>query len=96
VCEKRIVRLTSKLGYSFQGTQPEDVTDFKSDGCFRSSVDAGEWICWDFGGRHISVTHYTIQSYVNLSHWDIRDQVVKSWVVEGSLDGLNWTGLDGD
>jgi hypothetical protein len=43
----------------------------------------GQWICWDFHDLRIRPTHYTLFSYG-----------LRSWLVEGSVDGVNWTELD--
>jgi hypothetical protein len=43
----------------------------------------GPWICWDFREMRICPTHYAI-----------RADYLKSWVVEGSLDGSSWTEID--
>jgi hypothetical protein len=42
-----------------------------------------QWGCWDFGHRRVDPTHYTIKG--QRSRW---------WVVEGSQDGRSWTELD--
>jgi hypothetical protein len=43
----------------------------------------GQWVCWDFRKMWIYPTHYTINSY-NL----------RSWILEGSVDGRTWTEID--
>jgi hypothetical protein len=50
---------------------------------FQSKDEPGQWICWDFHKMRVRPTHYTIRSYL-----------LKSWVVESSLDGVNWTEID--
>jgi hypothetical protein len=53
------------------------------DNLFRSKDAPGQWISWDFGEMRIRPTHYTIRAFD-----------LQSWVVEGSLDGTNWTEVD--
>jgi hypothetical protein len=84
VHEKGIVTITSK---SFLGDDPlhlaKNAADFTYDWGFCSKDEPGQWICWDFGEMGIRPTHYTMKSYS-----------LKSWIVEGSIDGSNWTEID--
>jgi hypothetical protein len=48
-----------------------------------SKNEPGQWICWDFHELRFRPTHYTIKSYL-----------LKSWVVESSLDGEACTEID--
>jgi hypothetical protein len=48
-----------------------------------SAVSPGELFCWDFDKMRVAPTHYTMTAYG-----------LKSWVVEGSLDGANWIEMD--
>jgi hypothetical protein len=88
VQEKGIVTITAK---SVDDDDADDgaedyalrnVADLKSDSCFCSKNEPYQWICWDFHKMRICPTHYTMTSVM-----------MKSWVVEGSLDGANWTGI---
>jgi hypothetical protein len=62
---------------------PKNVADLTSDSNFCSKNEPGQWVCWDFGEMRVRPTHYTIKT--------LR---LKSWVVEGSLDGRSWTEID--
>jgi hypothetical protein len=46
---------------------------------FMSRNAPGQWVCWDFVELRIRPTHYTI--------WASR---LRSWVLEGSVDGEIW------
>jgi hypothetical protein len=84
VQEKGIVTTTSKSVYSDKPSDaPKNVADLTSDSYFLSKNEPGQWVCWDFRERRVRPTHYTIRG------WDL-----KSWVVEGSLDGRSWTEID--
>jgi hypothetical protein len=50
---------------------------------FHSTNGPGQWICWDFREMRVIPTHYTIRCYM-----------LKSWVLESSLDFANWTEID--
>jgi hypothetical protein len=40
----------------------------------------GPWVYWDFGEMRVHPTHYAIDAFR-----------IKSWVLEGSVDGDSWT-----
>jgi hypothetical protein len=85
VHEKGIVTIVSK------SIDPDyyplkSVADLTSDSWFVSKDEPDQWVYWDFCKMRVRPTHYTI---VALSAW-----MLKSWVVEGSLDGKRWTEID--
>jgi hypothetical protein len=81
VQEKGIVTITSKsVADDNPKYAPKNVADLTSDSSFASKDEPGQWVCWDFREMRVRPTHYTIRTY-----W------LKSWVVEGSLDGSSWT-----
>jgi hypothetical protein len=84
VHEKGVVSITSKSVVNDDAGQgPMNTADLTAHSHFFSAFQPGQWICWDFGDLRISPTHYTIKG-VDL----------KTWVLEGSLDGANWTEID--
>jgi hypothetical protein len=60
-----------------------NVADLTSCLFFNSNDDPGKWICWDFHELRVHLSHYTINA-----------PSLKSWVIESSLDGENWTEID--
>jgi hypothetical protein len=50
----------------------------------------GSWLCYDFNGRRIIPTHYTIRSFRPGAGSAHR----KSWLLEVSTDGNIWTEVD--
>jgi hypothetical protein len=80
VHEKGIVTITSQSAYP---DALKHVADLTSRTGFDSTNEPGQWVCWDFREMRVRPIHYTI-----------RAAVLKSWVVEGSLDGESWTELD--
>jgi hypothetical protein len=79
--DKGIVTVTSKsVGPSYR---VQDVLDLVPVSRFESMNEPGQWICWDFHQRRVRPTHYAL-----------RTVYLKSWVVEGSLDGRSWTEID--
>jgi hypothetical protein len=64
---------------------PNNVIDLspRSDSHFESKATPGQWILWDFRDRRVCPTRYTIRTHF-----------LKSWVVEGSVDGSSWVEID--
>jgi hypothetical protein len=65
---------------------PDQALDFGKMTSFNSMNKPNQWIIWDFKDLQICPTGYTIQS----GFWNFP----KSWVVEGSKDGVNYVELD--
>jgi hypothetical protein len=86
VHDKGIVTITSKSVY---WDDPEwavrNIGDLIDHRAFWSKDEPGQWICWDFHEMRVRSTHYTIKS---------GDPPLRSWVIESSLDGENWTEID--
>jgi hypothetical protein len=80
VHDKGIVTITSK---SIVLGALQNAADLTSDSNFLSKNEPGQWVCWDFREMRLRLTHYTLGSYL-----------LKSWVVESSLDGEAWTEID--
>jgi archaellum component FlaC len=87
VHEKGIVTVTAK---SVVNNDPRCAADFVThltgfycDQAFPSANAPRQWVCLDFHEIRVRPTHYTITGYS-----------LKSWVVEGSLDGECWTEMD--
>jgi hypothetical protein len=84
VHDKVIVTITSR---SVSPCDPDNslrnVAEFNDRARFFSENGVFQWVCWDFHEIRVWPTHYTIRGYY-----------LKSWVLEGSLDGENWTEID--
>jgi hypothetical protein len=84
VQDKGIVIITSQSGYSGEpGVALRNLADLTSDSYFNSRNEPGQWVCWDFRQRRVRLTHYTV-----------RCEYLRSWVLESSLDGMIWTQID--
>jgi hypothetical protein len=76
-----VVTITSKsVLFDDEKHGVQVVGDLTSDLRFWSKDEESQWICWDFHERRVRPTHYGIST-----RW------LKSWVVESSVDGTNWT-----
>jgi hypothetical protein len=61
----------------------ENIVDLTSKSKFVSEDKPGEWICLEFNNRWVYPTHYTLRS-----------MGLKSWVIEGSMNGEDWREMD--
>jgi hypothetical protein len=82
VCSLDLVTLTSK-SENRSAFNPANLASLHPRGRFWSSNEPGQWVCWDFHHMRVCPTHYGIRC------WRL-----KSWVLEGSLDGENWREMD--
>jgi hypothetical protein len=84
VQEKGIVTITSKsVAEDDLQHALKNVADLTSGCAFWSTNEPAQWICWDFREMRVRLTHYAIKTLF-----------LKSWVVEGSLDGSGWKEID--
>jgi hypothetical protein len=81
--DKGIVLLTSK---SHLSCNVKNLVDLASHSDFTSSDEPSQWVRWEFPAKLVRPTHYTIQSAGCYQ--------LKSWLIEGSMDGESWTELD--
>jgi hypothetical protein len=88
VHDKGVVTITSKSIAYDKDTEyaPRNVANFAEKSEFWSKNSSEQWIRWDFQKKSILPTHYSVGSGLG---WALR-----SWVIEGSMDGTNWTELD--
>jgi uncharacterized coiled-coil protein SlyX len=83
VQEKGIVTITAKSVSDDPTYALKNVADLASDSEFWSKDGVNQWTCWDFRQLRVKLTHYTLRT-ANL----------KSWILEGSVDGRRWTKID--
>jgi hypothetical protein len=84
VHDKRIVTVISRSVWKNSPTYgPRQAADLASGGFFDSKDAPRQWLCWDFHEMLVRPTNYTLTT-----------QLVKSWIVEGSLDGKSWETID--
>jgi hypothetical protein len=78
-----IVAITSKFVDDDPMFAVSNVADLTSSSGYFSRNEPDQWICWDFHKMRVRPTHYTLKACE-----------LKSWVVEGSVDGKRWTEID--
>ena len=92
VHEEKAVEVTasSVLSDVFLGKSkfaPKHAVELGSDSEFCTKDKQGSWICYDFKGRRVTPTSYTIRSHDSRSR-------PRSWVLEVSNDGRSWELVD--
>jgi hypothetical protein len=65
----------------------KNAVDLTTAAYFQSPNQPNQWFCYNFKDRRIRLTKYSIAAHT--SNWFLR-----SWVVEGSVDGNAWVSLD--
>jgi hypothetical protein len=89
VHDKGIVTITAKSVWADDKDSRwtlRNLADVTYDSWFSSKNEPNQWVCWDFKERCIRPTHYTVATY--------RLYNLKSWVIDGSLTGVDWTEID--
>ena len=92
VHDKGIVEVTGENVYSSDPSYAyENVADLEVNSYFFSNTSGNASVCYNFKNMKIIPTGYAIRSFysggVNDNNW-------KSWVIEVSNDGSNWTQID--
>jgi hypothetical protein len=83
VHEKGIVIMTAKSISGDPVDALKNLADLREIWRFYSKNEPGQWVCCDFRQRRVCLAHSTICA-----------EDLKSWALEGSLDGENWTEID--
>jgi hypothetical protein len=90
VVDKGVVSVTASTVGSPKLYPLRGLTDFHCGLRFFCTLNtANSWVCYDFGSGRIRPTHYAIRSDLELDDWHLR-----SWKLEGSIDGDSWVLLD--
>jgi hypothetical protein len=88
VDEKGVVWVTSKGNETRSSIRPRNAVDLGRESHFFSSNGSNQWICYDFVGRRVRLTYYSIHSSAQTG------DLLKSWEAQGSVNGQEWTALD--
>jgi hypothetical protein len=63
-----------------------NVADLQTTTYFHSLDAPDQWLCFDFKNRQVRPTHYSIHAH-SANHY------LRSWTLEGSVDGSSWISL---
>jgi hypothetical protein len=69
----------------------KNVIDFHNDMYCCTTGEQNQWICFNFKRKKVFATHYSIQTRNNCG---VNSHNSKSWVIEVSDDGSQWTVVD--
>jgi hypothetical protein len=89
VHEKGVVNITSKTTQDVNSLK--EIVNLQANTYFWSRDGPGQWICLDFRAKRVQITQYAIRSspqHRRGSHH------LRSWVLEVSQNGTNWTLID--
>jgi hypothetical protein len=70
---------------------PMNITWLRGDPFFHYRNDRNQWVQYKFRKWRVTLTHYTIRSYFTSQRGQYN---LRSWVIEGSIDGEAWTEID--
>jgi hypothetical protein len=87
VHDRGVVTISSKTVVSSDASYAaKNAVDLTATNYFHSHDGADQWICYNFNNRLVRPTHYSIHPHSSY--------FLRSWVVEGSIDNVNWIELD--
>lgn len=89
VSENGTVNITSTGNDGFSYSEKNIVDLHNSQNYYQSNEVSNAWLKYDFIGRKINLTHYSIR---NRHDYDANH--VRNWVIEGSNNNNEWTILD--
>ena len=87
ILQNGTINITSNNESSYT---PYNMVDFQSDDYFRHENNEMSTILFDFKDKSIQMTHYSIHT----GTYDTNRGHLKSWVIEGSVDGNQWDEID--
>jgi hypothetical protein len=89
--EKGIVTIASSSVYRDEPRySAKNLAAMSSRLIFSSKNEPNQWVRWDFHDIRVVLTRYSIQTHASLRN----GAHLKSWVIDGSIDGLRWTEFD--
>jgi hypothetical protein len=83
VHDKGLITFASRSAFQGDSRALNRVANLTSDEAFVSKNETDQWVSWDFGKVCVYPTHYTI-----------RAAGLRSWAIEGSMDGKRWKLID--
>jgi hypothetical protein len=92
VHEKGIVTVTGHDCHSDNSSYAaSNAADLMVSSYFYSKNEPNQSLTYDFGDRRVNLSHYSLRSQYNAGE---NGYYLQSWVIEGSVDGANWTEVD--
>jgi hypothetical protein len=88
--DKGVICATGTVYNDDARNRARNATDIQTDSYFISQNAENQILCYDFKNMRVAVTHYFLRSHGN----QVNDNHLRSWVIEVSEDGSNWTEID--
>jgi hypothetical protein len=89
VVDHGIISITASSAGSAQSYPLRNIADFASQNFYYTANQPNSWVCYDFKTMRIKLSHYSLRSQST----DDKN-FLRSWVLEGSLEGQSWIELD--
>jgi hypothetical protein len=89
VVDRDVISITASSVASAQTYRLHLLVDFQSQTGFATKDLPNSWICYDFKSLRINLTDYSIQA-----RRDYNGNHLRSWTLEGSIDGQSWIEFD--
>jgi hypothetical protein len=90
VADRGIVSITADRPYSdSSGHAAKNIADLEADSYLYFATAENMWVCYDFKAMKVVLTDYSIRS-----RWNGASNNLKSWVIEVSNTGADWTEAD--
>jgi hypothetical protein len=85
VHDRGIVNVSGSTIY--RSCAAKNAVDLLSTSFFHSQNEPNQWLCYDFKDRKVRPTHYSVHAHSG-------NYYLRSWILEGSIDGSSWAELD--
>ena len=92
VHDKGVVTVTASSYHEGRDIWRPAAVDLLGDSVFHTADGPGQYCCYDFNARRVSLKSYTIRSYCPPFNWPGHHPL--SWVVEVSNDSKDWKIVD--
>lgn len=94
ICDNGTISITSSSVHNdFDSSYiPQNLVNYHMDSkyFYAETDDTYFWVCFDFKSMEVEISSYTIKS----NHWGTNIGHIKSWVMEISDNGTDWTEID--
>jgi hypothetical protein len=89
VMDHDMISITASSVINDRFYPPRNLADFQNQAFFATDNVPNSWVCYDFKNMRINLTHYSIRTSYNCNFCHLR-----SWALEGSIDGQSWIEFD--
>jgi hypothetical protein len=87
--DRDVISITASSAVNAQTHPLRNLADFRNPTYSATDNLPNSWICYDFKNMRINLTHYSIRT-----RCDNNSDHLRSWTLEGSIDGQSWIEFD--